>query len=306
MQLYLNFSLIVGTWGDGGPSVDSVLPCGNRYLFWSHPRDDGAGLQEDEHALRCRNNSQVGGVTWGMNAFVYMETKKEFYNCHWTKWQKNVVLKDKTGRFCDKCHRHRAIRAMEQREESRLHSSRGLAGTYLAVINDKIPSFAVTPHSPMLPWTIRHAAWILTRYNVTRDTLMTPYEKIRGQKYRKELLPLGERVLARRPGANVNQLMQPWVTGLWLGGDTLSDEHLIGTAAGIMRSRAVLHLQEPARWVPAALNAMLSTPPCSPHHESFPADLVHRDQRTRNQLKPERCQDSLRFLQHQASFRSQK
>ena len=30
---------------------------------------------------------------------------------------------------------------------------------------------------------IRHAAWILTRYNVRRDTRMSPYEKIRGQKY---------------------------------------------------------------------------------------------------------------------------
>ena len=34
---------------------------------------------------------------------------------------------------------------------------------------------------------------------------MTPYEKIRGQKYRKEILPLGEQVLARRTGARVNE-----------------------------------------------------------------------------------------------------
>ena len=65
---------------------------------------------------------------------------------------------------------------------------------------------------------------------------MTPFEKTRGQKYRKEILPLGEQVLARRPGASVNRLLQPWVTGLWLGRGTLSDEHLIGTAAGVMRS----------------------------------------------------------------------
>ena len=127
------------------------------------------------------------------------------------------------------------------------------------MIKDKIPSFAVTTHSPMLPWTIRHAAWILTRYNVRRDTRMTPCEKSREQKDRKKILPLGEQVLARRPGANFNQLMQPWVTCLWLGRGTLSDEHLIGTAAGIMRSRAVRRLDEPARWIPAALNAMLFT-----------------------------------------------
>ena len=93
---------------------------------------------------------------------------------------------------------------------------------------------------------------------------MTPYEKIRGLKDRKEILPLGEQVLARRPGANVNQLLQAWVTGLWLGRDTLSDEHLMGTAVGVMRSRAVRRLQETARWVTAALNAMLFTP-WSPH-----------------------------------------
>ena len=147
---------------------------------------------------------------------------------------------------------------------SRLHSAsplvRGLAGTYLAVLKHKIPSFEVTTHSSMLPWTIRHAAWVLTRYNVRGDTRMTPYETIRGQKYRKEILPLGEQILARRPGANVNQLLPLWVTGLWLRRDTPSDEHLIGTAAGVMRSRAVRRLQEPARWVPAALNATLFTP----------------------------------------------
>ena len=48
--------------------------------------------------------------------------------------------------------------------------------------------------------------------NVRRDTRMTPSEKLRQQKYRKEILSLGEQVLSRRPGANVNQLLQPWVT----------------------------------------------------------------------------------------------
>ena len=105
-----------GYMGGWRPSTDSVLPRGNRHLFWSHPRDDGTGLQEDGHAHVVETTAKVC-VTWSMNAFVYMETKKEFYNCYWTNGKKNVVLKDKTGRFCDKCHRHRAIRAMEQRRK---------------------------------------------------------------------------------------------------------------------------------------------------------------------------------------------
>ena len=147
--------------------------------------------------------------------------------------------------------------------EKAVSTVRGLDKTYLAVLKDKIPSFEVTTHSPMLPWKIRHAAWILTRCSVRRVTQMTPYEKIRGRKYRKEILPLGEQVLARRPGANVNQLLQPWVTGLWLGRDTLSGEHRMGTGAGVMRSRAVRRLQEPARWVPAAVE-------CSALHTVVP------------------------------------
>ena len=57
--------------------------------------------------------------------------------------------------------------------EKAVSTVRGLARTYLAVLKDKIPSFEVTKHSLILPWTIRHAAWVLTRYSVRRDTLMT-------------------------------------------------------------------------------------------------------------------------------------
>ena len=53
----------------------------------------------------------------GQERFCLLGDKEEIINCYWTKWQKNVVLMDKTGRFCDKCHRHTAIRAMEQRRK---------------------------------------------------------------------------------------------------------------------------------------------------------------------------------------------
>ena len=88
---------------------------------------------------------------------------------------------------------------------------------------------------------------------------MTPYEKFRGQKYRKDILPVGEQVFAHRPGVNVNHFLHPWVPRLWFGRDTLSDEHLIGTSAGVTRSRAARRLQEPARLVSDALQA------CSSH-----------------------------------------
>ena len=74
---------------------------------------------------------------------------------------KRMVLKDKTGRFCATQSHQRNGAA-----EEAVSTVRGLSTTYLAVLKDKIPSFEETTHTPMLPWTIRHAAWILTRYNV--------------------------------------------------------------------------------------------------------------------------------------------
>ena len=93
-----------------------------------------------------------------MNAFVNTETK-EFFSFYWTKWQDNVV------KFYDECHRA---------AEKTVSTGRGLATTYLAVHKDKIQSFEVTTHLPILPWAIRHATWVLSRYNVRRDHTNDP------------------------------------------------------------------------------------------------------------------------------------
>ena len=51
-----------GHMGRRKPSVDCMFPRGNRHLFWSHTRNDGARLQEDGHALRGSGNDQVGAL----------------------------------------------------------------------------------------------------------------------------------------------------------------------------------------------------------------------------------------------------
>ena len=151
----------------------------------------------------------------------------------------------------------------------------------------------MTTHSPMLPSTIRHAAWILTRYNVRRDTNDPVREDSRTEIQERDASIGKTSSRSQSRSKNVNQLLQPWVTNLWLRRDTLSDEHVTGTAAGVMRSRPVRRLQDPARWVPAALNAMLLTPTTL---ESSSAALDCRDQHTNSPLNLER---SLRFPQQQ-------
>ena len=183
-----------------------MLPGGSRHFFFCHPRDDGARLQEDGHAPMLVRQQPNGCVTWDMNAFVCMETQKEFFSCYWTKWQKNCRSEGQDWKILQQVSPTQSHQTSGAAEKA-VSTVRGQARTCLAVHRQN-PVFEVTTHSPILPWTIRHAAWILTRYNVRRDTRMTLYENFRGQKYRKEILPLGEQVLARRPGANVNQLLQ--------------------------------------------------------------------------------------------------
>ena len=46
--------------GDGGPPQIVCFLVGADTLFWSHPRDNGARLQEDGHALCCCGDSHMG------------------------------------------------------------------------------------------------------------------------------------------------------------------------------------------------------------------------------------------------------
>ena len=103
-----------------------------------------------------------GCVTWGTNAFCL----------HGDREGALQLLLDKVAKECRP--EGQDWKILRQVSPTQSHQSngaaekavstvRGLARTYLAVLKDKIPSCEVTIHSPMLPWTIRHAAWVLTR-----------------------------------------------------------------------------------------------------------------------------------------------
>ena len=87
---------------------------------------------------------------------------------------------------------------------------RSLARTCLAVLKDKNPVFRCDDTFACA--AVDHQTRSVGSHTIQREK--RPCDKTRGQKYRKEILPLGEQVLARRPGANVSQLLQPRVTGL--------------------------------------------------------------------------------------------
>ena len=88
-----------------------------------------------------------GSVTWCTNDSVYTETQKEFFSWCWTQLPTKCRPKGQDWQI---------LRRVSPKQSHQSSTVRGLVRTYLAVIKDRIASFDVTTHSPLLPWTIRH------------------------------------------------------------------------------------------------------------------------------------------------------
>ena len=69
----------------------------------------------------------------------------------------------------------------------------------------------------MLPFLVRHCAWLITHYQVKSDG-KTPYERLRGRPYQGQVAEFAEVVHFRDPGkaADMPKLDDRWNLGLWL------------------------------------------------------------------------------------------
>ena len=119
---------------------------GNKHLFWSHTRDNGARLQEDGHALRGCWNSHNVCVIWCTNASVHTETKKEFFSCYWTKLQNNAVLLGQDWKILRQVSPTQSHQSSGSRRRP-VSTVRGLASHILDSQQNKISSVDVKPDS---------------------------------------------------------------------------------------------------------------------------------------------------------------
>ena len=74
------------------------------------------------------------------------------------------------------------------------------------------------------------------------------------------MLPFGELVLARRPGAQLQKSQTQFVRGCWLGRDSHTDEHVVGSKAGVFRTRTIRRLTEDRSWSTESVADMEWTP----------------------------------------------
>jgi len=118
----------------------------------------------------------------------------------------------------------------------------------------------IAADAPVMAWLIRHAGWLITRFSMGTSG-RTPYEQLRGRGYRGELVEIGERVYAKKPGDQPNKLDSRWEAGIWVGKTETSEEHLVSTQhSGVLRMRVIRRRIPAERWNLVELKALRGAP----------------------------------------------
>ena len=102
--------------------------------------------------------------------------------------------------------------------------------------------------SPIVPWAVRHAAWVLNRYQPHRRAKgKTSFGSIRQEPYRGEVFNFSQPVLGRLLDTlALPKLQARWCRGIWLGKAVDSDAHLVGTSSGVIPVRTCKGLPDPS------------------------------------------------------------
>ena len=94
----------------------------------------------------------------------------------------------------------------------------------------------ITSESTLYPWAARHAAFLLNRFVVRKGS--TPFEVLFDREYKGTLSPWGSVVLAK-PVPKVKEKGEPWIKGVFVGKDTVSNVNLVSTRKGIVKCRTM-------------------------------------------------------------------
>ena len=112
--------------------------------------------------------------------------------------------------------------------------------------------------SPLFPWLVKHAQFLLNNFSVRTDG-QTPYERRWDRKYTSAVCRFGEVVLFRLPG-RVPKAEPAWEHALWLGRETTSDMHVVGNANGVFKTRSVRRLPAENQVSKELLESLKATP----------------------------------------------
>ena len=120
--------------------------------------------------------------------------------------------------------------------------AQGYARTVLAAVAQNVGVTDIPENSPLLPYAVRHGAWLYTKFAVGPDG-KTPWEALRGQAFHGALAQFGEKGMYLRPEAQrPGKLAQKFAVGVFLGREDRTGQVMVGAAERVLRSRKFLRL----------------------------------------------------------------
>ena len=106
---------------------------------------------------------------------------------------------------------------------------------------------AVGSDHVLMGWMVRHCAGVVKTFQV-KGTGRTPHRSIRGKDYTGEVVPFGEVCLGRNHSEDGAKLNMRWMRGVFVGKLDRTDDFLLLTPTGAMKTRCVRRLEGDKAW----------------------------------------------------------
>jgi len=119
-----------------------------------------------------------------------------------------------------------------------------LRGSFLAIKADleRRPKIKIEMKDCIVPWIIRHIAWLRTHYLEQKDKHSANWH-LKGTEYKGTVAKFGEKVMCKLPAEKRNgKFTSQWVTGIWVGKAEIKDTHMILTKDGAINLRTLHRL----------------------------------------------------------------
>ena len=115
-----------------------------------------------------------------------------------------------------------------------------------------------TIYCAFMMWMLRHAAWVLTRFQVRSDGF-TACKKIKKRGYNGDVAKFCKMVRLREAGKHMGELDDGWLGSvLWLGKSDQGDEHLVALQGGkvLATGRSIRRLPMASQWSAEAVREL--------------------------------------------------
>ena len=107
---------------------------------------------------------------------------------------------------------------------------------------------SITSQHPIMPWLVRHSAYLLNRFATHADGNTSFYRRW-SKEHRTPQCEFGETVLYQLPNVkDLPKLENRFLPAIWLGKDTATGETLLGIATKVVRSRTIKRHPMPEKY----------------------------------------------------------